>query len=268
VKELTYIIKGIVIGIAMLVPGVSGGTMAIILGLYNEMICAVSSFFSNVKKNISFLGFLAIGGLIGVFGFSKLIEYSLNNFKVPVLYLFLGIILGGIPILYKQASAGNKTKKDWFYFISGFIIVVIMAYYNGTIVNLASSTGILNFMFLILAGIIIAVALILPGISTSFMLLVLGLYDITLKAINEFRFNYLIPIIIGVGIGVIATTKLLEKFLTNNPRQTYMLILGFVAGSIIEVFPGIPMGFDLVVSTITLVIGFVCIRYISQKYKE
>lgn len=267
-KKLVYVIKGIVIGIATLVPGVSGGTMAIILGVYDEMIHAISSFFKDVKGNIIFLGTLGIGGVIGIGAFSKLIEFSLDNFKFPMIYLFLGIIIGGIPVLYKKANVGDKKKKDWVYFAIGFLIILIMSIYNGTIVNLAASTGVLNFIFLLLAGIIIAVALILPGISTSFMLLALGLYDITLKAINNVELNYLIPIVLGVGIGVIATTRILENLLNNKPRPTYMLILGFVLGSIIEVFPGIPSDLDIVVSFIAFVVGYVVIKYMSEKYND
>jgi putative membrane protein len=185
-----------------------------------------------------------------------------------MIYLFLGIILGGIPVLYERANIGKKKWTDWLSFVIGFSIILIMTVYNGTIVNLATSTGVLNFIFLILAGIIIAVALILPGISTSFMLLALGLYDVTLKAINNVELNYLVPIILGVGIGVIATTKILENFLTNKPRPTYMLILGFVLGSIIEVYPGLPNGFDIIFSIITFILGFILIRFMSKKYGD
>lgn len=266
--KLIYLIKGIVIGIATLVPGVSGGTMAIILGVYDEMIHSLSSFFKDIKKNTLFLATIGLGGIIGIASFSKIIEYSLNNFKFPMIYLFLGIIIGGIPVLYKKADVDNKKKSDWLYFIVGAILILIMSIYSGTIVNLASSTGILNFIFLTIAGIIIAVALILPGISTSFMLLVLGLYDITLKAINNVEINFLIPIVIGVGLGVIGTTKVLENCLMKSPRKTYMLILGFVVGSIAEVFPGIPTGLDILVSILTFIAGFVVIKYISNKYSE
>lgn len=267
-KKLLYFIKGIAIGIATLVPGVSGGTMALILGVYDDMIHAVSSFFKDMKKNFAFLFTLGIGGIVGIAIFSKIVEYSLINFKFPMIYLFLGIIIGGIPVLYKQANTKNKKLTDWLYFVIGLVLILIMTFSNGKMVDLAQSTGIMNFIFLIVAGIIIAVALILPGISTSFMLLSLGLYDITLKAINNVELNYLIPIILGAGLGVIGTTKLLENLLKNKKRQTYMLILGFVLGSIFEVFPGVPQNLDIIISMLTFIIGFVCIRYISEKYND
>lgn len=267
-KNFINVIKGVIIGVALLIPGVSGGTMAIVLGVYDDMIHAISSFFKDVKGNTIFLFMLGVGGLIGLGAFSRVISYGLETFRLPMIYLFLGGIIGGIPVLYKKANVGNKKSSDWLYFIIGFVIILTMSLYSGTLVNLASSTGAANFIFLIIAGIIIAVALILPGISTSFMLLVLGLYDITINAIKNLEISYLVPIVIGAGIGVIATTKVLENFLNNKPRPTYMLILGFVIGSMIEVFPGIPSGLDIFVSLITFVIGIIAMRYMSIKYSE
>ncbi|MDD2203167.1 MAG: DUF368 domain-containing protein [Bacilli bacterium] len=267
-EKTVNVIKGVVIGIATLVPGVSGGTMAIILGVYDQMIHAISSFFKDIKENTIFLATLGIGALVGILAFSRIIEYSLENFRFPMIYLFLGVILGGIPVLYKKTLVGQKDKKDWFCFVIGFIIIMLMNIYHGTFVNLAVTTGFLNFLFLIIAGIIIAVALILPGISTSFMLLAIGLYDITLSAINNVELNFLIPIIIGIVVGVITTTRILENLLNNKPRPTYMLILGFVLGSIIEVFPGIPVEIDIISSLLTFILGFVTIRFISNKYSE
>lgn len=262
------IVKGIIIGIATLVPGVSGGTMAIIVGLYDDIIRSISSFFKDIRGNIIFLATVGTGGVIGLVGFSRLMEFLLNNFKFPMTYLFIGIIIGGIPVLYKKAKAGEHKPLNWLYFAAGLAIILVMSLYTGTIVNLANSTGVLQFAFLFFAGIIIAVALILPGISTSFMLLAIGLYEKTIHAIRYIEIGYLIPIALGTGFGVIATTKLLEKCMAKKPAQTYMLILGFVIGSIIQVYPGIPEGIDIILSVAALLLGFIVIRVMGEKYAE
>ncbi|HZK26786.1 MAG TPA: DUF368 domain-containing protein [Thermoclostridium sp.] len=289
-KSLVNIIKGVVIGIATLVPGVSGGTMAIILGLYDDIIHSISSFFSDIKKNIIFILTVGIGGAIGLFGFSWIMKYLLANFKFPMIYFFLGVILGGIPVLYNKADAGNKKKIDWLFFVLGFFIILIMTFYEGTLVNLANSTGILQFVFLFLAGIIIAVALILPGISTSFMLLAIGLYDTFIDAISNLRLAYLIPIGLGVVFGVLATTRVLENCMNNKPRPTYLLILGFVLGSVLQVFPGLPEGFytlisigniadiatpavllgiaEVLASIAALLLGYILIRFMSKRFAD
>ena len=164
----------------------------------------------------------------------------LTLIKFPMYYLFIGVIFGGIPVLFRKADTKEKRKTDWLFFVIGFIIILVMTLYEVTIVNLANSTGILQFVFLFIAGIIIAVALILPGISTSFMLLAIGLYDTILDAINNLKPNYLIPIGLGTVFGILTTTKILERCMQKKPRQTYLMILGFVAGSVLQVFPGLP----------------------------
>lgn len=289
-KSLVNIIKGVVIGIATLVPGVSGGTMAIILGLYDDIIRSISSFFSDIKKNTVFIVTVGIGGAIGMFGFSWIMKYLLSNFKFPMIYFFMGVIFGGIPLLYEKANAGTKRKTDIIYFILGFVIILIMTFNVGTIVNLANSTGILQFLFLFLAGIIIAVALILPGISTSFMLLAIGLYDIFIDAVSNLKFAYLIPIGLGTLFGVLATTRVLENCMNNKPRPTYLLILGFVLGSVLQVFPGLPEGFytlisigniadivtpvvllgvaEVLASIAALLLGFILIRFMSKRFAD
>lgn len=115
-KILILILKGAAIGIAMLVPGVSGGTMAIILGVYDDLIHSVSSFFKDIKKNFIFLFYIAIGGIIGVLAFSKLIEYALDNFRYPTMYFFIGIVIGGIPVLYQKVDNSKGQVKNWLYF--------------------------------------------------------------------------------------------------------------------------------------------------------
>lgn len=261
-------IKGIAIGIATIVPGVSGGTMAIIVGIYDDLIHSVSSFFKEIKKNIIFLMIVGLGAILGIISFGSIVDYGLQNFKYPVTFLFLGIVCGGIPILYKQSKAKEHSKKDLIFVVIGFLIVMLMTFYKDTVINLSDATGIANIVFLIFAGIIIAVALILPGISTSFLLLTFGLYDKTIDAIKTIDLNYLIPIVIGTMLGVIFTTKLLENFLNKQPSKTYLLILGFVIGSILEVFPGIPNDLNIIYSIVTFAVGLIATKYISEKYND
>ena len=150
----------------------------------------------------------------------------------------------------------------------GFLIVFLMTLQPVTIVNLATAGGIGSYIFLFFAGIITAVALILPGISTSFMLLTFGLYDLTLEAFNTLNFGYLIPLGVGTAAGVILTTKLLEALMQKHPRPTYLMILGFVLGSVVEIFPGVPKGRELPLSVIMLVLGVILITFIIRLEKE
>jgi len=264
-NAFVLMLKGALMGIATLIPGVSGGTMGIILGIFDKIIHAMSSFFTDWKKNGLFLLEVGVGSLIGIALFSNLIESAMEKFEKPMIYLFLGVIFGGLPVLYKKTKAPDGKKIDLLYLIGGFLIVVPMVLQPSMIVNMANSTGIVHFIFLLFAGFIVAVALILPGISTSFMLLALGLYDITLKAVTNFDVSYLIPIVLGCVIGLVATTKLLENMINKHPRKTYLMILGFVAGSILQVFPGLPHGIEILYCVLTALLGFFIIR-LMRKY--
>jgi putative membrane protein len=270
-NKIRHFIKGIVIGSTMMVPGVSGGTTALILGIYDDLIKALSNLFTNFKENMMFLSIVGSGGLIGLFSISFVIEYFIINYNYPTMFLFLGIVTGGLPVLYKEANKGSKTKKDILWFFLGFIIIAILLYLDSnvekslfTFENLTLFTSI----YLIMAGFIIAIGLILPGVSTSFMFLVLGLLTPTINAVKTLNIPFLAPLALGIIVGVFGTTKLLEKLLYNYPRPTYLMILGFVIASLFEVFPGVPRGTELVISILTFTVGFVIIKYVSEKYND
>jgi putative membrane protein len=258
--------KGLLIGVATLVPGVSGGTMAVILGVYDDLIHAISSFFEDWKKHIILVVELGLGGLTGLVLFSKLLETAIKKYPFVMGFFFIGVIFGGIPVLYKKSTSGGKRNlKDIIFFVIGFVVVLLLSSEPAATTTLATSQGIMSIIFLFIAGIVLAVALILPGISGSFMLYVLGLYSVTLSAINTRNIPFLIPLGIGVVIGTLGTAKTIEKLMEKYPGKTYMLILGFVLGSLLPVFPGIPQGLSIISSVVALVLGFILINWLSKK---
>jgi len=264
VKYLKNFLKGIAIGVATLIPGVSGGTMAIILGVYDNLIHAISSFFEDWKKNIVILLEIGLGGLVGLVLFSGLLEKAITSYPHMMQFLFMGIIIGGLPVLYKKStSSGKREMADFLFLAIGFVAVLLLSKEPSSTTAMATSQGIMSMVFF--GGIVIAVALVLPGISGSFMLLALGLYGITLNAINSFNVPFLIPLGLGVVVGTLGTTKLIEKFLQKYPNKAYMLIMGFVIGSLLPVFPGIPVGFQIVTSAIAFILGFIVIFVLGKK---
>jgi putative membrane protein len=263
-KYLEKFLKGIAIGIATLVPGVSGGTMAIIFGVYDDLIHSIGCFFEDWKKHTSLLFQIGLGGLTGILLFSKLLESVLTSYPFVMRFLFIGIICGGLPVLYKKSTVKKRSRVDILFALIGLIIVFLMSAEPSVTTALMTSRDFKSIIFLFVAGLIIAVALVLPGISASFMLLTLGLYSVTLNAINNRDILFLIPLGLGVILGTLATTRTIEKLLQKYPSKVYMLILGFVIGSLIPVFPGIPQGLGLVSSALAFIIGFIIIHLISK----
>ena len=146
-KGLINFFKGIAVGIATLVPGVSGGTMSIILGIYDNLIHSISSFFQDWKKNLLFLGEVALGGLLGMACFSSLLENALIRYPYVMKFFFMGVIFGGLPILYKKAETSKDNGSGIVYFVIGAVLVLAMSSQPTAVTTLATSTGILSIIF-------------------------------------------------------------------------------------------------------------------------
>ena len=306
-EYLKNVIKGIVIGTAMMVPGVSGGTMAIVLGIYDRLVHSVATIFRDFKNNLLFLVQVGIGGAAGVLIFSRLMEGAMTSYPYIMRYLIMGVIIGGQPLLFKKAAESRTGEReikararkntacppksrdaaaagkadvlkngpsaqsvwsrasDYIFLALGAAIVMLMSLEPEAMIDMATDGSLTSYIFLVISGFIIAVGVVLPGISWSFMLLVLGMYEITLNAINTFNIPFLIPLGIGIALGTFGTAKAIERFLQKYPRKTYMLIIGFVAGSLAEVYPGIPQGWQLPVSAAAFIAGFAAIFVLGKK---
>lgn len=259
------ILKGLIVGSSMLVPGLSGSSMAIILGIYDKLISSVSSFMKHKRSSFLFLALFSIGAIIGILLFSKPILSLLEKYPMPMHYLFIGAAIGSIPLIFRQAKASNISIKTVFYIAVGILIVLLFSISVNNIKDIDLKAGFLSSLLLILVGFIIAIALVLPGISISYMLLLIGLYDETIRAITEFYFPFLVPIGIGFILGIILTTKTLEKLMDKYPEPTYLIILGFILGSVVEIFPGVPNLSNILICLLTLSLGFVITYTISRK---
>jgi Predicted membrane protein len=257
-------IKGFIIGASMLVPGASGGTMAIILGIYDELIHAVSTLRQNKKENALLLGEYAIAGIVGILLLSGAMLDAVTLWNKPMMFLFLGAILGSIPPLYRKVKVDRIRSVNIFVAALGALLGIATMYLPEGLFQLNDSFNLFNFLMLIIAGIIIAIALVLPGISASYILLMMGMYHLTLLAIKETNFLYLTPLAIGVLAGTFLTAGILEQQMHRHPQFTYMLIIGFMLGSLAQVFPGMPGGAEVVVCVITFAVGFFIILWLGR----
>lgn len=260
--------KGFAMGTTDLVPGVSGGTIALLLGIYDDFIRSISGIFSKrFWESLKFLIPIGLGMVIAIGVLSKLINYLLSTHTIPTMFFFVGLIGGIIPYLLKT-SKFKQTFNTLHYIllVLGIVIIVVITLLNngdkhaGETLTLNSGLVIKYFI----AGMCASSAMLLPGISGSFMLLVFGVYGTVMFAISEFMsLNFAaIPILLTVGFGVICgflfSSKLIQYLLSYYTFLTYALIIGFVVGSLYAVFPGLPRTFiTWIISIITLILGFV-----------
>lgn len=259
--------KGIIIGASMLVPGASGGTMAIILGIYDDLIHAVSTLRRNLKENVIFLLLFTIAAILGIILFSRPMLAAVTLWNKPMLFLFMGAILGSIPPLYRKVKVSRLKPVNIIVAFVGAFLGICTRYLPEGIFQMGDSFNLYSFAMLLLAGVIIAVALILPGISASYILLMLGMYDVTLIAIREGNLLYLLPLTIGVLGGIFLTAGILEREMKRHPQFTYMLIIGFMLGSLVQVFPGMPAGAEALTCVITFLFGLCLILWMGRKRK-
>ncbi|MFJ7934911.1 DUF368 domain-containing protein [Sporosarcina sp. NPDC096371] len=262
--------RGFFMGISDLIPGVSGGTIAFILGIYDELLASISGFFSrDWKKHIGFLLPLGIGMAATLLLFSRVIEFLLKNYNEPTQYFFIGLILGVLPFISKQA--GVKKNFKWTHFL--FIILVGAALASTAFIKPVDTTPITtltatNAIGLFFAGWAGSMAMLLPGISGSFILLLLGVYSTAIGALSNFNLPIIAVIGAGVIVGFIVSSKVISYLLTHFTHITFAAIIGLIIGSVFVVYPGIPeSGTPFVMSIIAFFTGIIVANMFSSPNK-
>ncbi|HDZ3299836.1 TPA: DUF368 domain-containing protein [Staphylococcus aureus] len=262
------ILKGFAMGTSDLVPGVSGGTIALLLGIYNKFIASISGIFSRrFWPSFTFLIPIIIGMLLAMGSLSNLFNFLLSQHHIPTMFFFGGLIIGIVPYLLKISNYKTSfTTKHYMMVIAGIAILIVITLMNNGDKHagetLTLSTGLIVKYFI--AGMCASSAMLLPGISGSFMLLVFGVYGTVMLAISEVvKLNFVgLPILLAVGFGVLAgfiiSSKIIQYFLSHHKLMTFALIIGFVVGSLFAVFPGLPTNTVMwFVSIVVFIIGFI-----------
>ena len=281
--------RAMAVGGTMTVPGASGGTMAMILGIYEELIESMGSLPGLLAECIRcgndgcarrrlwdclrFLALFSLGALAGMALLAKVVLSLLERYPMAVSYFFLGAVAGGIPLICRQAQVKKITWQALFWPLAGLLMVYGLAalpegLFTAGLPGAASSPGVPSFralLFQFLGGCILAVALILPGISVSQMLLMLGLYEPVMEAVSSLRFASLLPLGLGAVLCTLLVTRLLGSAMQRRPQPTYLLILGFVLGSLGELYPGLPEGWNLLFAPLAAVAGYQLLSRLSRR---
>ena len=226
---LARIVKGIVIALGFILPGISGGVLAAILGIYERMIGFLAHPFKDFKENVLYFIPVAIGMLLGIGLFSYPIEYLLENYQVFVLWSFAGAIIGTVPSLLKESTReSDRDKIDLAWFWMTFIISGLGLYVLNFVVGTLSA----SFLNFVLAGTLLALGVLVPGLSPSNLLLILGLYAPMLTGFKTFDLlGTFFPIGVGAGATLIIFSKLMDYALNNYHSRVYHFIIGIVLSS-------------------------------------
>lgn len=240
--RIRTLLQGAAMGITELVPGVSSSTIAMLMGIYEKLLTAISDLTTgNWKRGLSFLIPLGIGMVASVLLFVSIIRYLLGEHNQPMMFLFMGLVLGILPFLWR--SAHSETNRSFrpihFIIIAGaFILVASTSFFGESGQEVMTDLTIGSYVYLFISGWIASTALVLPGISGSLMFMILGVYYTAIAAVDDFNFPVIITIGLGVLVGLLITSRIVRYLLRAYTQATYSAMIGLVAGSLIVIFPG------------------------------
>lgn len=293
-RFLKDILCGILMGIANIIPGVSGGTMAVSMGIYDRIIGSITNLFKQFKKSVMTLLPYGIGMVVAIIGLSYFIETFFEKYPLQTGSLFVGLILGGVPILIKKVSKKpsneRKSKTHGFdaisvvLFILFFALIILLQIFGSDKeAKITLSVSVIQMVKLFIIGVIASATMVIPGVSGSMILLILGYYNpiietinSTIKALSPWNFDTILhnvailaPFGIGVLVGIFAIAKIIEFLLSRYEKRTYFAILGLVLASPFAIYMGIGVGVitvaSILVSVLTFAIGFLIAYYLGRE---
>lgn len=277
---LKKLLQGMVVGIANIIPGVSGGTMMVAMGLYDKLIHAITHLKSEFKESLKLLVPIFLGAAIAIVALSRLFEFLLTDYPIPTNFAFCGLIAGSLPFIFKKVKGHAMSVGKGVCFVIFFAVVILMAVMGETSGNAADvSFGFINVVKLLVVGIIAAATMVIPGVSGSMMLMLLGYYDTILKTINKFmdalvafdiqdilaQCGILIPFGIGVILGIFLIAKLIEFIFSKAEIHAYYAIIGLILASPIAILLKTDWSDFSIMMLVTGIITFVLGWFVSSK---
>jgi len=250
------LIAGFFLGIGAILPGVSGGVVAVSLGIYVHMLEAITGFFHNIKQNVRFLLPIALGAGIGILGTSTVLEWLMDTWTAQITSLFIGLVLGSIPTV---VEAGNQEKG----FRPGYLIATVAAALALAVLLYAEKhTGAgaeaqVNGLRAFMSGGIIAAGMIIPGVSSSFILMAMGIYQPLLSALNGFDMSILIPAALGFVLIALAIVKGVQVLFQHFPGPSYYAVLGLLLTSLAAGLPDFGGGLSWIGCALLFVAGLI-----------
>ena len=263
---------GLLIGLGKIIPGVSGSLIALSLGVYEKSINSINHFFKDIKKNTIYLFPLGVGILLSIIFSSKIVIKLLNNYYLPTILFFLGLIIGGIQDISKQISI----RYTHLTIISFTFILIISLFISNKELVFNNYTH--KFIFYIIIGIIDAMCMIIPGISGTAILMMIGCYKMLMELLSNLtninqivdNIKIIIPFLIGLTIGIIITIKLVHYLFKNHNTKTYNIIFGFLLSSITYMFiTTLKCNYTInqvLIGFVLFITGYILIQKIGSNY--
>ncbi len=272
--KIKIFLSGFIIGLGKIMPGVSGSVIAICLGLYERLIAVFSSL-KNLKRDFSFFTTISLGIILAIILGSRVIKFALDTSFIYTISLFIGLMLPGLIPLFKEVNNKNLTPKITLIGVLVFFGLILFNTFTFKSPNINAANSLYNFFSLILCGILDAAATIIPGISGSALLLLVGYYDTIISSLARpfsiSSIEVLIPFGIGLIIGIIVISKLITYLFKNHRVCTFVLIISFALFSIFSLTKNVLLlittPLELLISFLFLIIGVILSHVLEQILK-
>ena len=257
-------LKGIVVGMGGISPGLSGSVLLVIFGLYQRAIDAVSTLFKNFKKNLLFLLPLVAGFGTGILLFSKVIDFFLENFEMQTRFTFLGLVLGTVPLFYSEVKKNGFSKKYYAVIAASAALGLLLLFFSENLFPTVNSPNVFQSVIL---GVAVAASSIVPGVDSAVILSAVGLYELYVKSLASFDLSVLIPAGVGLVIGAVLISLLMSFLLKRFYTVTFSIIFGFFISIIPSVLSDncrLGLNGTSAVSLILMLLGFLLSFYLGD----
>ncbi len=251
-RFLKNFLKGAVAGVGGIAPGLSGSVMLVILGLYEQTVHAIGTLFVNFKKNLRFLIPLSAGLVVGILGFSKIVDFLLRTFEFQTRYAFLGLILGAIPLFYREVrKKGFRSRHYLIVIVAAALGFFLFGFHQHLFPKITDP----NLGQSVLLGVAVAGSSVVPGVDSAAILSALGLYELYLSALAEVNIQILLPALGGLILGALAISTVMNLLI----KKAYTVTFSVVFGLFLSVIPSVLNDACVVTSVPEGIVALVCI---------
>ncbi len=257
--------KGVAIGAGAILPGISSGVLCVVFGIYETLLNCILDFFKNIKYNFKLLFPIGLGAFVGIVLFGNILKYVFYAYPIQTKSIFIGLIIGSIPELLKKVNSKTKFRFSFLiYLVISFCIGLFLVYIERRF-KLVSINSHFSFLYLLFSGFLMSAGIIVPGVSSTLILMLLGVYDAYLLSVSTLYLPFLLPLAIGIIIGSIFCMKLIKVLLDKFYIQTFFCIIGFTIGSIFVLSPHISSSTEFILCILCLFLGIFTINFTINK---
>ncbi|MCL2565137.1 MAG: DUF368 domain-containing protein [Defluviitaleaceae bacterium] len=268
IKSIKGFVYGLIFGFASPIPGVSAGTMAILLNVYEKFFNSISV--DMVKKNLVITISFLLGWFFGLFGISNIMMFLIDNYGQIIFFSFIGLIVGSLPMIYKKAVAEKVKPKNVSIFFIALAFMIFATFFGGDFYTNSTLYELGGITFMLLGWIFVAsflssMAMLIPGVGGSLMMLIFGIYTIYIEAVATINLIVLAVFVVSMVFGVLAGIVLTKKMLDSYSQTLYFSILGFIIGSLFIIYPGFSVDIEGLLSIMFAVLFAALAYWLSKK---